>query len=161
MRDAPHGARPAVRRTTVGAAALLLALGVAGFVPGATENLDRMTLTGPDSAAMLFGLFPVSVLHNVLHLLVGLVGLMAGRERYAPRYFLLGAGGLAVLAGVWGLVVPDGAAANVLPSNVPADLLHLGLGLGMVGVGRTAERPYAALARRPAAAPARNRAEPG
>ncbi|GGK05942.1 hypothetical protein GCM10010123_39890 [Pilimelia anulata] len=153
--------RAVVRRTTLGVAVLLLVLGVAGFVPGVTADMDRLALAGPGSAARLFGVARVSVLHNALHLLLGLLGLMVSRERYAPRYYLLGVGGLGVLAGVWGLVLPDGAAANVLPSDTAGDLLHLALGLGMIMVGRGAERPYAALARRPAADPAGDRAESG
>ena len=50
-------------------------VGLAGFVPGITTNYDKMGAAGPDSMAMLLGVFMVSVLHNIVHLLYGVVGI--------------------------------------------------------------------------------------
>lgn len=152
MREARSRVTPArvARWVAVGTAVLFLALGVAGFVPGVTTGLEALSAAGPGSGAALFGVSQVSLLHNLVRLLAGLAGLIAARERYGVRYYLLIGGWLAVGAAVWGLVLPDGAPANLLPSDLPADLLYLAVGLGMIIAGRVAERPRAKLARRPA-----------
>lgn len=74
----------------VGGAFILV--GVLGFVPGITTNFDGMEFAGPDSEAMLLGVFQVSVLHNLVHLGLGLWGLAAARAIGASRVYLLGAG---------------------------------------------------------------------
>ncbi|ONI90015.1 hypothetical protein ALI22I_13990 [Saccharothrix sp. ALI-22-I] len=129
------------RRRPVQVLALLvgvvfLLVGVLGFVPGATDGLDRIGIAGPHSEAMLFGVFQVSVLHNVLHLLFGAAGIAAARTRGASRLFLGAGGFLYLLLWVYGSVVHsvdyDGGAANFAPFNPADNLLHLGLGAGMV-----------------------------
>ena len=133
--------RVGARRRPVQALALFvgvvfLLVGVLGFVPGATADLGDIGFAGPGSGAMLFGLFQVSVLHNVLHLLFGVAGIMAASSRGASRLFL-GAGGFVyLLLWVYGSVVHsidhEGDAANFAPFNPADNLLHLGLGAGMI-----------------------------
>ena len=52
-------------------AVVLLVLGVAGFVPGITADYGAPGITGEGPDARLFGLLPVSPMHNVLLLLFG------------------------------------------------------------------------------------------
>jgi hypothetical protein len=114
---------------------VFLLVGVAGFVPGITADYDRMTFAGHHSGAMLFGVFTVSVLHNLVHLAFGLVGLvMAGRPGTA-RIFLLGGGGVYGALWVYGLVVGHGSVANVLPVNSADNWLHLFLAVTMPALG--------------------------
>src|SRR5690625_4974402 len=61
--------------------AVFLLVGILGFVPGITQNLDTIMFAGHHSEAALLGLFQVSVLHNVVHLLFGVVGLLGFRSR--------------------------------------------------------------------------------
>ncbi|MFD0206212.1 MULTISPECIES: DUF4383 domain-containing protein [Saccharothrix] len=133
--------RVGTRRRPVQALALLvgvvfLLVGVLGFVPGATADLDRIGFAGPHSEALLFGLFQVSVLHNALHLLFGVAGILAASSRAASRLFLGAGGFLYLLLWVYGSVVHstghDGDAANFAPFNPADNLLHLGLGAGMI-----------------------------
>src|SRR3954452_24609206 len=72
---------------------VFLLVGVAGFVPGITQHLDRLQWGRPGSGAELLGVFRVPVLHNVVHLLFGIVGLVASRSIRASRSFLF-VGGL-------------------------------------------------------------------
>ena len=65
-------------------AVAFLAVGVLGFIPGITTNYDTMMFGGHHSEAKLFGLFQVSVLHNIVHLLFGVVGLALPTRRWAP-----------------------------------------------------------------------------
>lgn len=53
-------------------------VGVLGFVPGVTTHYDGLQL-GHGSHAQLFGMFQVSILLNVAHLVVGAAGLVVAR----------------------------------------------------------------------------------
>lgn len=59
---------------------VFLAVGIAGFVPGLASPATHEGLTMTHGSAMLLGLFPVNVLHNVVHLLFGVWGLAAYRS---------------------------------------------------------------------------------
>lgn len=95
---APTSPTPApIRMAAGGFGVVFVAFGVLGFVPGVTTDHDELRMAGHDSGAHLFGLFQVSVLHNVLHLVLGVAGLaLAGTAALAHGY-LIGAG--AVYAG--------------------------------------------------------------
>ena len=67
------------------AGAVFLLVGILGFIPGITTNYDEMAFAGTDSQAELFGIFQVSVLHNIVHLLFGVVGLWAARTWTTAR----------------------------------------------------------------------------
>lgn len=129
--------RVGARRRPVQGFALLigvvfLLVGVLGFVPGATSHLDQLGFAGPHSQARLFGVFQVSVLHNALHLLFGVAGILAAGTRGASRLFLGAGGFLYLLLWVYGSVVHEDSAANFAPFNPADNLLHLGLGAGMI-----------------------------
>ncbi|WP_232376193.1 DUF4383 domain-containing protein [Amycolatopsis aidingensis] len=112
-----------------------LAVGVLGFLPGSTTRYEELALAGPDSGALLFGLFRVSVLHNVLHLVFGVAGVAAFWSTALARLFLVVGGGAYVLLAVYGAGVGVDSPANVIPVNNADDWLHLGLGLGMIVLG--------------------------
>ncbi|WP_329812755.1 DUF4383 domain-containing protein, partial [Streptomyces sp. GSL17-113] len=59
--------------------AVFLVVGILGFIPGVTTDYGTMQFAGHESQAMLFGVFQVSILHNIVHLLFGVVGLAAMR----------------------------------------------------------------------------------
>lgn len=127
----------AVQGAAVLVAAVFLVAGVLGFVPGVTTNFDQLHWAGHRSGAMLLGLFGVSVLHNLLHLAFGAVGLAAARTYAASRAYLVG-GGLVYLAlWLYGLLIDHDSGANVLPVNGADDWLHLALGAVMVLLGVT------------------------
>jgi hypothetical protein len=58
---------------------------VLGFVPGITTASAMLDFAGHESGAKLLGIFGISVLHNIVHLVlaVGMLGLAAvlGRPR--------------------------------------------------------------------------------
>jgi hypothetical protein len=64
-------------------------LGVLAFVPGTTADLDGITWAGHDSDAALFGIFGVSILHNVLHIDFGVAGVVLMRSFYTARAYLV------------------------------------------------------------------------
>lgn len=63
---------------------VFLVVGIAGFIPGLTTNFDQLSFAGHHSMAMLLGLFTVSVLHNIVHLLFGIAGLALARTPAQP-----------------------------------------------------------------------------
>ena len=115
--------------------AVFLLVGVAGFVPGITTHYDTMSGAGHHSGAMLLGLFQVSVLHNVIHLLYGVAGVLAARAGKAARLYLLAGGAGYAVVWVYGLVVDQNSSANFVPLNSADNWLHLALALGMVLLG--------------------------
>lgn len=114
--------------------ATFLIVGVLGFIPPITQDFGQLEFAGPDSEAMLLGLFQVSVLHNAVHLLFGFAGL-AARGAVAARTYLIGGG--AVYGGLWiyGTVVDQTSDANFVPVNTADNWLHLGLATGMILLG--------------------------
>ena len=120
-----------------------LLVGIAGFIPGLTSEYDQLELYGTESNAELLGLFRVSILHNIVHLLFG-VGLLAAARPSSAKAYLVGGGVVYLVVVAYGFLVDKQSEANFLPINHADNLLHLGLGLGMILLGVVG----AALARR-------------
>lgn len=121
--------------------AVFVLVGVAGFVPGLTQNLDAIAWAGNESEAKLLGLFEVSVLHNLVHLAFGVLGLAAARSLSWARNFLIWGGATYLALAVYGMLIDRNSEANFVPVNVADNWLHLGLGLGMVGLGLITSAP--------------------
>jgi Domain of unknown function (DUF4383) len=128
-------------RSPVQSAALLVGLvfllvGVLGFIPGVTTNYDELKFAGHDSDAQLLGIFDVSILHNIIHLVLGLAGLALARTMVGARQYLIGGGVIYLAIFVYGLIWgADEGGANFVPMNWADNILHLALGVGMVGLG--------------------------
>ena len=63
----------AIRKVATAVGAVFLLVGILGFIPGITTQFSEMSLAGRESEALLLGLFQVSVLHNIIHLLFGVL----------------------------------------------------------------------------------------
>ena len=127
--------RSPLRTAAVVVSASFLLVGVLGFIPGATTDYGDMTFAGHHSGAHLLGIFQVSILHNIVHLLFGVAGLVLARTADGARAFLIGGGAVYLVLWLYGLVVSEDSAANFVPLNDADDWLHLGLGLGMLALG--------------------------
>ncbi|WP_433496140.1 DUF4383 domain-containing protein [Micromonospora sp. CA-248089] len=136
----PADGRAPVRRLASGFAVLLLLLGALGFVPGITSDYADLRVAGPGSGARLFGVFQVSVVHNLVHLVLGLAGLLLARTVAGARAFLVGAGAVYLVLWLAGLAIDGRDAANVLAVNHADSWLHLLLGVGMLASGLVAAR---------------------
>ncbi|WP_062349326.1 DUF4383 domain-containing protein [Herbidospora yilanensis] len=114
---------------------VFLVVGILGFIPGVTTNYDMMRFAGHHSQAMLLGVFQVSVLHNIVHLLFGVWGLAASRTWDASRAFFVGGGVIYLILLVYGLLVDRASGANFVPLNTADNWLHLVLGVVMIALG--------------------------
>jgi formate-dependent nitrite reductase membrane component NrfD len=85
--------------------------------------------------ARLLGLFQVSILHNIVHLLFGIAGLAMARTAREARTYLVFGGAIYLVLFLYGLIVGQESAANFVPVNTADDFLHLVLGIGMIGLG--------------------------
>jgi cyanate permease len=110
--------------------AIFALMGLAGFLVSSTfAETDDNTLLG----------FEVNHLHNVVHLLIGVVLIAASRKTATARTANLGIGiaylGLAVLG-----PFITGTEANILALNSPDHVLHLLSGLVLTAVGAAADK---------------------
>jgi hypothetical protein len=131
MRD-----RTPVQSIAALAGVVFLLVGILGFVPGITTHYGDLSFAGHESGAKLLGIFQVSVLHNIVHLLFGVVGLVLAKTADGARTFLVGGGAVYLVLWVVGLV----GAADWIPANTADNWLHFGLGVGMIGLGVVTSR---------------------
>ena len=126
-----------VKRVAMIFGVVFLLVGILGFtVPGGMAMGDAAT------APKLLGLFPVNMLHNVVHLLFGLWGLAAARSYSGAQSFCKIGGIIYLVLAVLGLVSPT--TFGLIPIGGNDIWLHAVIGVVLAGVGFTA----------PAAAPA-------
>ncbi|MCY7364804.1 MAG: DUF4383 domain-containing protein [Frankiaceae bacterium] len=127
--------RPIVQLVATAVAATFMLVAVLGFVPGITTDYSDLSLAGRESDAELLGLFQISVLHNIVHGLFGVIGLVLARSVVGARSFLLGGGAVYLVLFAYGTVIDLDGAANFLPLNIADNFLHLFLGASMIGLG--------------------------
>ena len=109
---------------------VFILVAILGFVSsGASMEAD------PATAPKVMGLFPVNLLHNVVHLLFGVWGLVASRSvGGAVTYGKIG-GVVYLLLGIVGFLSPSGF--GFVPLGGHDRWLHIALGLALAGLGFT------------------------
>ena len=125
-------ASPASPRFIFGFTFLLVA--IAGFIPGVTTPFEHLEVAGTDSEAELLGIFRVSVLQNIVHLLFGVGIIAAAREKWSLAYLIGGGVAYAAIA-AYGFLINQDSDVNFLPINTADNLLHTALALGLLGAG--------------------------
>lgn len=110
-----------------------LGAGILGFIPGITQDLGDIEFAGKDSPAELLGIFQVSILHNIVHLLFGIAGIALARTVPGALAYLLWGGVIYLVLFLYGLLVSESSDANFVPMNNADDWLHLVLGVGLLG----------------------------
>lgn len=130
MMDSITTASPARLYCTLVGAALVIA-GVIGLfyssgfesgVPGVRRDTEEA-----------FGLLAVNGWHNLLHIALGLLALLAAGS--AARTYALGAGLFYILLALWGLIDSDEVILDRIPLNSADSVLHLILGLTGLAAG--------------------------
>ncbi|WP_411074971.1 DUF4383 domain-containing protein [Streptomyces sp. cmx-4-7] len=128
-------ARTPVQKAALAVGAVFLLVGVLGFVPGVTTHYDTMEFAAHHSEAKLLGIFQVSVLHNIVHLLFGVAGLALARSAGTARNYLVVGGAVYLVLWLYGMFVDHDSAANFVPVNTADNWLHFFLGIGMIALG--------------------------
>ena len=126
--------RTNVQKAALAYGVVFLLVGIMGFIPGITTNYDSLSGAGHHSGAMLLGIFQVSVLHNIVHLLYGAAGLALARSVGGARSFLLYGGLVYLVLWIYGLVIDQDSSANFVPLNSADNWLHLFLGVTMIAL---------------------------
>ena len=98
-------------------------VGVLGFVPGVTN-----------SHHMLLGIFQVSALHNIIHLLSGVAALVSASSSKNARLYFLVFGAVYSLVAVVGWVQGD-TVLGLIHVNVADNILHTVLAVAILGTG--------------------------
>jgi hypothetical protein len=124
-----------VRTAAMAVGAVFLLVGILGFIPGITSDYSTMTFAGHNSEAKLIGLFQVSILHNIVHLLFGVIGLAMARRTESAISFLIGGGVVYLVLWLYGLVTANSSSANFVPVNTADDWLHFVLAVAMIALG--------------------------
>jgi hypothetical protein len=134
------GRTSTIQRASQAVGAVFLLVGVLGFIPGVTSNYGSLGMAGHGSEALLLGIFQVSVLHNIVHLLFGVAGIVMARTAGQARNFLLYGGIVYLVLWIYGLLVGHDTPANFVPVNNADNWLHLVLGLGMIALALALSR---------------------
>jgi hypothetical protein len=124
--------------------AVLVLVGIIGFFYNAEFTSDESVRDA------MFGVFDVNGWHNTLHILMGVLALLAyGAGVHAARNCAMALGVVFLVIAAWGFIVGDGESIlSIIPVNTEDNVLHLLLGVG--GVWAAYATP-AAQAVRPAA----------
>lgn len=128
-------AASAIQKISVAVGVVFILVGVAGFIPGLTHSAEHLQAAGMGSEALLFGVFQVSVLHNIVHFAFGVWGLIAAVTAPASRIYLIVGGLIYLVLWIYGLIAVGNDQLNFIPLNDADNWLHLGLATGMVVLG--------------------------
>jgi Domain of unknown function (DUF4383) len=128
------GSKSNLQKASLAVGAVFLLVGVLGFIPVITTNYESLGMAGHGSGALLLGIFQVSVLHNLVHILFGVAGILMARTPAQAKGFLLYGGIVYLVLWLYGLLVGHDTPANFVPVNNADNWLHLVLGLGMVAL---------------------------
>ena len=129
------GTRQPIQLAALVVGVVFLLVGVLGFIPGITSNYSEMAFAGHQSEALLLGLFQVSILHNLVHLLFGIAGIAMSRTVAGARNFLIYGGVIYAVLWIYGLLIDQNSAANFVPVNSADNWLHLILAIAMIALG--------------------------
>ncbi len=95
---------------------VFILLGVLGFLPAFTEQ------------GLLLGIFRVNFEHNVAHLVLGILGVLAGLSSiFAARTYFFVAGAIFGLLAIFGFMEKSDMLFNMIAINTADNWLHTGL----------------------------------
>lgn len=107
---------------------VFLGLGILGFVPDASIQLEGLP--------HLFGVFAHDAIFNIVHILTGVIGLLAASsDRYAKWYLQL-FGIIYALIAAAGFLQND-TVVGLFTVNMAGNILHLALATGLLVAGFT------------------------
>ena len=112
-----------MKRFAMIAGILFLVAGIAGFIPALAPN------------GMLFGIFAVDAMHNIVHIASGLLAIgMAMAGEGAARNYLRIFGVVYALVALLGFIQRDGQVMG-LTTNMADHFLHVGIAAAFIWAG--------------------------
>lgn len=117
-----------IQRVATISGLVFIVVSVLGLAAG---GMPGMKMGG--ASVMLLGLFPVNMLHNVVHLAFGVWGVIAGRGEKASVTYALGSGVAYLCLGVLGLFTDS--LLGMVPIGGYDVVLHLVLAVVLAGCG--------------------------
>jgi hypothetical protein len=117
-----------IQRVAAISGIIFVLVSLLGFVMMGTGT---MQMAG--SSGMLLGYFPVNALHNLVHGLFGIWGLVAARSAKASLIYTLGSGAAYLLLGILGLFTDS--LLGMVPIGGYDVVLHLVLAIALAGCG--------------------------
>jgi hypothetical protein len=116
---------------------IFILIAVLGFIsPGG------LVMAVEPKTGMVLGVFPVNLLHNIVHLVFGIWGLVAARTWAGSRKFFTTGGIIYIVLTVIGFLSPTGF--GIVPLGGADIGLHVVLGIAMLAIGYTAKAVPAA-----------------
>ena len=111
---------------------IFILVAVLGFIsPGG------LVMAMDPTTGMVLGVFPVNLLHNIVHLAFGVWGLIASRTWSGSKSFFTGGGVIYVVLTLVGFLSPMGF--GLVPLGGADIWLHAVLAIAMLGIGLTAK----------------------
>ncbi|MCV0403038.1 MAG: DUF4383 domain-containing protein [Chloroflexi bacterium] len=87
----------------------------------------------PGGEGDLLGIFPVNALHNIVHILLGVILLYGSMSYAAAVQTTRGVGALLIVLGILGFIIPDGL--DLVPLGGNDIWLHLATGAILLATG--------------------------
>ena len=115
---------------------VFLLVGIVGLISPGGMSMSA------DPAGAILGMFPVNLLHNVVHMLVGVWGLAASRSFNGAKMFFQVGGVVYIVLAICGFFIPT--TFGLIPIGGNDIYLHAVLGVIMAGIGFTAKPEVAA-----------------
>ncbi|HUO81748.1 MAG TPA: DUF4383 domain-containing protein [Gammaproteobacteria bacterium] len=123
---------------------IYVVVGVLGFVPGLVQPPTAATdLVVEANHGRLLGLFPINLLHNVVHLLIGAWGIVGSRSLSGAVTFSRGIAIIYGLLAVLGLIPATNTVFGLVPIHGHDIWLHAGSALVAAWFGWMAPRTEA------------------
>jgi Domain of unknown function (DUF4383) len=128
-----------VRRVAMVVGIVFLLVGILGLI-----SAGGMSMGADPAPAMILGLFPVNLLHNIVHLLFGVWGVLASRSFAGAKMYAQVGGVIYIVLAICGLLIPT--TFGLLPNGGNDVWLHALAGLVLAGIGFTAKDTMGAAA---------------
>ncbi len=118
-----------------------LLVGILGLIPGVVQPVTNPGVTVNVLNGLLLGIFPVNIVHTIVHLIIGIWGLVAYRAYDSARRFSYVAGVVFLVLFVFGLIPGLNTLFGLAPLGGSDIWLHLISGLLALYFGIFARTP--------------------
>lgn len=108
---------------------IFLLAGLAGFIPGLSPEHAHPDMVVTSASRLALGLFPVNVLHDLVHLAFGVWGLVAARTVVGSRIYARGVAVIYAALTILGLIPLTQTTFGLVPIGGNDVWLHAGLAI--------------------------------